>query len=69
MQVPGDGTTGHSASELQEIVGSSTQRPQEAETGGLVGLGVESTGRGVGLGDGAFVGAGGGGGEPVSPHW
>lgn len=71
MQVPGDGTTGHSALELQEIVGSSTQRPQEAETGGLVGGGVESTGRGVGLGDGG-VGlgdGGGGGGEPVSPHW
>jgi len=64
MQVPEDGITGHSALELQEIVGSSTQRPQEAETGGLVGGGVESTGRGVGLGDG-----GGGGGEPVSPHW
>jgi hypothetical protein len=47
MQIPGDGTTGHSALELQEIVGSSTQRPQEAETGGLVGGGVESTGRGV----------------------
>jgi len=62
-QVPGDGTRGQSELTVQEIELSSVQSPQEAETGGLDGGGVGSTGRGVGLG------VGGGGGEPGSPHW
>lgn len=46
-QVPGDGTRGQSELTVQEIELSSVQSPQEAETGGLDGGGVGSTGRGV----------------------
>ena len=46
-QVPGDGTRGQSELALQEIELSSVQSPQEAETGGLDGGGVGSTGKGV----------------------
>ena len=46
-QVPGDGTRGQSELALQEIEVSSVQSPQEAETGGLDGGGVGSTGKGV----------------------
>jgi len=62
-QVPGDGTRGQSELALQEIELSSVQSPQEAETGGLDGGGVGSTGKGVGLGVGGGVG------ESGSPHW
>lgn len=48
-QVPGDGdgTVGQSALMVHLMELSSTQRPQDAETGGLVGRGVGSTGAGV----------------------
>jgi hypothetical protein len=44
VHVPSEGTRGQSALVLQEIELSSTQRPQEAATGDLVGAGVAITG-------------------------
>jgi len=47
VQVPGDCSRGQSVLVVQDIEVSATQRPQEAEKGGLVGGGVGSTGADV----------------------